>query len=158
MKKTRSTILIGAVLISAIFFAVVPSAFADSMPRLMKIDKMSSHSFVADVKLDSKLKNKTVVLKFKLKDAATGDIMYREYVTKADKHRMATTTVMGLSPSKQYWVWVKARKITLSDFSSYSNKRMVATKGSVAAPTGQSTEAPASSEQTQDTSQNPPAQ
>jgi len=157
MTKAKSAKIIGGILFSMLLLMlfVVPSASAAS-PRLMMVNKTSPHAFLANVQFN-KYRNKVVVLTFKLQDMKTGVMMFKTYATKMDKHGKSSVLVRGLKPSTNYHVWVKGRKITLPDYSKYSNRRDVMTKAAVL-PAASATVTPSTTESTPPaTESTPPA-
>ncbi|HEX8974021.1 MAG TPA: fibronectin type III domain-containing protein [Patescibacteria group bacterium] len=122
------------VFITGLLMSVMPllSAKADDHDPHIKVNDVTVTSKTVFLPITWKQyfdHNVDVKVKVRIRNEATGAVMFQLFDTRVNGNGHNKVTVTGLKPGTTYSFKVAIRKITLSDYSDYSNKVTVTTAG-----------------------------
>lgn len=149
-KKLLFVPLLALALIALPLFSASASS-SDFKPRLEMPLSISSHSVLLRFNAKDSTKNRTVVVKMSIKNMKTGMTMLETATTKVNGDKIGTVIARNLMSGTPYDIKIKVRKITLSDYSHFSNTRRITTASAPAASTSTSNSSSTSDSSTDNT-------
>jgi hypothetical protein len=120
---------------------------SDFKPFLKSPKMVLSHAIALRFDTNNNIENRTVAVKIRLRNDNTGNVMFETMMTKVNADGVGMVWANNLMADTKYNVKIRVRKITLSDFSDYSNVRHITTAKAPIIPASNS-----SSSSTSDTS------